>query len=476
MTREDAIRRITAEFDGGVFFAELARRVAVPTESQNPARRPDLYGYLRDLLVPQLEALGFACAVHENPAPRGGPFLVATRHEDPALPTVMSYGHGDVVLGYDAQWREGLDPWTLTKDGERWYGRGTADNKGQHTINQSALAAVLETRGSLGFNAVLLIETGEETGSPGLRDFCAANKALFPADVFIASDGPRLRPDQPTVFLGARGVYDFTLSVDLRAGGHHSGNWGGLLANPGIILAHALATLTSATGEIQVPEWRPPPIPEAVRRAVTGLAVGGGTGAPKIDPDWGEPGLTPGEKVFAWNSFEVLAFKTGNPDHPVGAVPPRATARCALRYVVPCDPETFMTGLRRHLDARGFTMVRIEPAPDPMAATRLDPDNPWVLWAVGSIEATTGKSVAVLPNLGGSLPNDVFSEVLRLPTVWVPHSYASCSQHAPDEHILESVTREALQVMTGLFWDLGEVGPVIKNVGQGEGNDRTVRS
>ena len=67
----------------------------------------------------------------------------------------------------------------------------------------------------------------------------------------------------------------------------------------------------------------------------------------------------------------------------------------------------------------------------------------------------------MLPNLGGSLPNDVFAEVLGLPTIWVPHSYASCSQHAPNEHILESVSEEALRIMTGLFWDLGEAGTPI---------------
>ena len=60
--------------------------------------------------------------------------------------------------------------------------------------------------------------------------------------------------------------------------------------------------------------------------------------------------------------------------------------------------------------------------------------------------------------LGGALPNDVFSELLGLPTIRVPYSYASCSQHAPNEHILEAVSREALEIMTGLFWDSGEPG------------------
>ncbi|MNC84857.1 hypothetical protein D3C83_04250 [compost metagenome] len=91
-----------------------------------------------------------------------------------------------------------------------------------------------------------------------------------------------------------------------------------------------------------------------------------------------------------------------------------------------------------------------------MQATRLDPDHPWVRWAAESIRRTTGVKPAILPNVGGSLPNDCFAEVLGLPTVWVPHSYAGCSQHAPNEHVLAPILREGLQMMTGLFWDLAE--------------------
>ena len=85
-----------------------------------------------------------------------------------------------------------------------------------------------------------------------------------------------------------------------------------------------------------------------------------------------------------------------------------------------------------------------------MAATRLDPDNHWVRWAADSIEATTGLAPAVLPNLGGWLPNRCFAEVLGLPTLWVPHLYPACSQHAPDEHLLSNVAEEGLRIMTHL--------------------------
>ena len=64
----------------------------------------------------------------------------------------------------------------------------------------------------------------------------------------------------------------------------------------------------------------------------------------------------------------------------------------------------------------------------------------------------------MLPNLGGSLPNDVFADLLGLPTLWVPHSYSGCSQHAPNEHLLDWIARDALRIMTGLYWDLGEPG------------------
>ncbi len=108
-------------------------------------------------------------------------------------------------------------------------------------------------------------------------------------------------------------------------------------------------------------------------------------------------------------------------------------------------------------------MIEIVPSAASMAATRLDPDHPWARWSIASLAATTGKDVAVISNLGGSLPNDVFSEVLGLPTIWVPHSYASCSQHTPNEHILKGTSLEAMQIMTGLFWDLGAPGTPARN-------------
>ena len=140
---------------------------------------------------------------------------------------------------------------------------------------------MLETRGKLGFNAKYLIEMGEEMGSPGLRELCDEHSELLHADVLIASDGPRLSAERPTIFLGSRGAYPIDLWIDAREGGHHSGNWGGLLSSPAIQLAHAIATIAGPTGQIRIPEWVPESMPDTVRRALADCEMGPARAIPR---------------------------------------------------------------------------------------------------------------------------------------------------------------------------------------------------
>ena len=106
-----------------------------------------------------------------------------------------------------------------------------------------------------------------------------------------------------------------------------------------------------------------------------------------------------------------------------------------MRFVVGTDVARLRQHVQQHLAAHGFGAIEVS-EPVVMAATRLDPDNAWVRFALASIAHSTGQPPVLLPNLGGSLPNDVFADILGLPTVWVPHSYPACQQHAPDEHLL----------------------------------------
>jgi acetylornithine deacetylase/succinyl-diaminopimelate desuccinylase-like protein len=457
VTRVIAIDRATGALREGRFADLLGKLVAARSESQ-AGDRGQLRDFLDNVLHPLLARTGFVARRHEAPNGADGDFLIAERWEADALPTILIYCHGDTVRGDAASWSPGLEPFVLTKRDRRFYGRGTADNKGQLAINLLAIEAAIAARGGhLGFNIRLLAEMGEEIGSPGLHALCAARAAELQADFLLASDGPRLAANIPTLFLGARGAVNVELRMDCRDRPYHSGNWGGLLVNPATVLANAIAALVDARGIIRVAGLRPAPLSAELREAVAKLTLAPETGDPITEIAWGEPGLRQEERLFCWNALEVLAFEAGDVEHPQNAIPPSARAILQLRCVVGTDVADVPAIIQAYLAEAGFddVAVRLGNFP-PMPATRLDMDHPLIAWAAHSIERTLGEAPAIVPNIGGSIPNDAFSAILRLPTIWIPHSYPGCGQHGPDEHMLEDIAAEGLAIMAGIFWDLGD--------------------
>ncbi|WP_426959048.1 M20/M25/M40 family metallo-hydrolase [Muricoccus radiodurans] len=457
-TREGAIGRARSAFSTGQYLDGLRRLVAVPTESQNPASAAELQRYCVETVPSLMEGMGFEPRLSANPLPGRGPALIAERREGAGLPTVLVYGHGDVVRGMEGRWSDGLDPWSVTVRDGKWFGRGTADNKGQHLIAIEALRAVLEERGRLGFNAVLLIETGEEVGSPGLREIVARDCAALRPDVFIGLDGPRQATTVPELRLGCRGGVAFDLRVNLRDRAHHSGHWGGVLADPAVLLAHALASILAEDGRILVEGWTPKEIPDGVRRACASLVFEDLPGLPEPDSWWGEPGLTKAERIFAWTSAVVLAGITGIPDAPANAVQAEARLRMQVRHTVDVAGSAILPALRHHLDARGHHRVEIVPVHERemFAAARTDPDHPWIQALAESLRRSTGAAPNLVPNSSGGNPSAIFAEELGVPVAWVPNGHAGSNQHAPDEHALEPLLREGLAIMAGVWWDIGE--------------------
>ena len=457
VNRAGALQRARSIFDDGTFVARLRPLVAVPTESQAPDSLPHLIRYCREAFGPLLADLGFTPEVLDNPRAGFGPVLVGTRIEDASLPTVLIYGHGDVVLAQPQRWRRDLDPWRVTVENDRIYGRGVVDNKGQHLLALEALRAVLAERGRLGFNAKFMVETGEEAGSPGLLEFLQQHRARLAADVFIALDGPRQTTFIPDIMLGTRGGVALDLIVNLREGSHHSGHWGGVLADPGFILAHALASIVSADGRILVPGWTPKHVPDSVRRACASLLFEEVPGLPEADPNWGEPGLSKADRIYAWTSVIVLASVCGQPEAPVNAVAGNARARIQIRHTVDVPADTLLPDLRRHLDAHGFQAVQIIPVTERemFPPSRTDPDHPWVRRIARSMTATVGRAPNIVPGGSASGPSEYFKETLGVPVMWIPHSYGGCGQHGPNEHGLGSLFRDGLAIMAGIWWDIG---------------------
>lgn len=447
MTRDQITTRAAHPETLQRYIAELADLVAFPTEPGKDDAKAACLAHLSAQMAPH----GFTARLIEGDHP---PALLLSRVEGEGLPTILGYGHGDTVPGMEGRWSDGLDPWTLTERDGRLYGRGVADNKGQVMVCLTALRLVLEAKGALGFNMHMLVEMGEEVGSPGLDGIFAELRDDLNVDLVLASDGPRLAADRPTVFLGARGAVNLTLTIRHRTGGRHSGNFGGLLRNPGTEMAHALACIVGPRGEVLVPGWTPPGISEDVRAALATITPAGG----EIDPGWGTPDLSPAERVHAWSAVEVLAFTCGTPDQPVNAIPPDAVAHIQLRHVAGLDDAAILPNLRAHLDTNGFDFVDIDEPELRFPASSTPLSHPFAQFVLQSIEKTTGTRPGLLPSQGGSLPNHVFTDTLGVPAVWVPHSYPGCNQHAPDEHLPKAMLPGALSLMAGIYHDIGAVG------------------
>ena len=455
---DQALENSNKWFTEGKFFDELRSLVNIVTDSKNAVSVDDLTNYYTDGLSDILTELGLQTEIIDNRIKGGPPFLIGKRIESSELKTILLYGHGDTVPLQEGQWFEKIIPNELKVIGDKIYGRGVADNKGQHLINLLALLSVLKIRKKLGFNLKIIFEMGEEIGSPGLFDLCEKYKDYFKSDVLIASDGPRVAVDVPTVFLGSRGAINFELEAKYREGAHHSGNWGGVLRDPGVRLSHALSIITDKYGKILIENWKPTSLSAEVRDRLHSLPANISETL-EIDENWGEPGLSSNEKLFGWNSFAILALRSGNIDMPVNAIQPSAKALCQLRFVVGTDANKVITSLRDHLDQNGFNDIKIitENAIN-FEASRTNLNNVWLEKVEHILEKFHRGKIHVIPNLAGSLPNNCFTDILGIPTIWIPHSYKECSQHAPNEHVPIKLLKNSLLLMTDLYWHLGSGG------------------
>ena len=361
--RQSALERAARHFDGGVFLADLARLVAVPSESQEARGAPHLAAYLTDHLRPALEHMGFLCQVLVNPAP-GGPLLLAERTEDPDLPTVLVYGHGDVVRGLEDGWLEGLSPWALTERDGRLYGRGVADNKGQHAINLAALAQrdrrarpprlqrQVADRDQRGDRLAGPARDLREPPGPTRRRSAAGLRR--PADRAGPADDLPRQPRRARLRSGGRSA---RVRATIRATG--------AACSPTRRSCWRTRSRRSSrkSGAIRIPELKPRAVPPTVRRALADLPLATAEGEPAIDPRLGRAG--PAARPRSCSAGTASRCWPGPPAsrrNPVNVIPPapRRIARSATRSTA--IRARFLPAIRQALGEAGLGRVEVRPA------------------------------------------------------------------------------------------------------------------
>jgi len=379
----------------------------------------------------------------------GWPMVLGERLDVPGGPTVLLYGH------YDVQPPEPLDAWISppfepTIRNGRLYARGVGDNKGQHFAQLLALETLLACRGALPCNVRFLLEGEEEVGSPHMPEFVREHRAEVMANLVITSDGPVHESGRSQILFGVRGI----LSFELRAKGAnrdlHSGNWGGVAPNPLWTLVHLLATMKDAHGHVTIAGFYDNvlPLSELEREALARLPIDVERVKQSLDLQQLDQPLERGfaERLSAWPTFTINGLHGGYGGQGSKTVlPHEAFAKCDIRLVEAQSADEIFAKVVAHvrLHAPGVEVIHqgsMEPSKTPL-------DSPFTEPLRRAIEAAQGIEPLLVPAMGGSLPDYVFTKTLGIPAFVVPYANADEANHAPNENL--EVERFFMGIKTG---------------------------
>ncbi|MEU0872761.1 dipeptidase [Nocardia brasiliensis] len=279
--------------------------------------------------------------LHETPD--GSKAVIAARPAPEGAPTVLLYCHYDVQPPLDgAAWHSPV--WELTERDGRWYGRGSADCKGNIVMHLTALRAVGP---DLPLGITVVAEGSEEQGTGGLERFVETNPELLRADAIVIGDCGNFAAGVPTLTETLRGNVNVVVTVETLTSPLHSGMFGGAAPDALAALIHLLASLRDEHGNTTVAglqhdqRWTGVQYPEDQFRSDAGLlpgveCTGDGTVSDML---WARPALT----VLGIDAPPVVGS--------AAAVQPSARARLNLRIPPGTDPEQAHKALVAHLEA-----------------------------------------------------------------------------------------------------------------------------
>lgn len=434
---DDVLSHVDDHLDA--HLVALEDLVRIPSISADAAHRDDV------------EASASACAellrahgvddVEVLRADGGAPAVLArVAASDPAAPTVLLYAHHDVQPVGPGWTREAFEP---SRDGDRRYGRGIADDKGGVLVHVAALAAWLATRGAPPVHVAVLLEGEEEVGSPTLPALLAAHRDRIDADVLIVCDGLNHGVGTPSLTCFLRGRADAEVTLSATRTGVHSGVVGGLVRDPLLALSLVIASCVDDAGEIAIEGFtddaHPPTAAERARitdlgfdevawredvGVRDGVALGGGDRHP-LETLWLRPALS------------VEGIDAPAVDGAASILVERARARVSVRLAPGQDPQRARAKLVAHLEAAVPWGLEATVTPgDALPPYRADPDAPAARAALAALTAGYG-TPAVATGVGGSIPFVAeASEALGgIPALITAVADPRTNAHGPDESL-----------------------------------------
>ena len=411
-------------------------------------------------LKSQLEDLGLETGLYETP---GNPVIVARNEKVEGRPTVLIYGH------YDVQPVDPLELWNSPpfepeiRNGKIW-GRGGADNKGQHFAHILGAEKMIRQNGELPLNVIFLIEGEEEIGSPNLVPFLNEHKESLVCDIIAVSDTGMVASGVPTLGYGLLGITCLEVKVKGPSGDLHSGVYGGCVANPATAAARMIASLHDDEGRIAIAGFYEDVIPlEDWEREMWSKVPGTSdedflktTGSPE---PFGEPGYSMAERLWARPTVEVNGFGSGYQGEGSKTVlPAEATFKLSCRLVPGQDPVKIQQQVEDHLCKHLPKGVTIEVYKGHSGkAYHNNPHSMFGKAAQAALATAFGRE-PVLIREGGSIPiiQDM-KEILGADSLMLGLALPDCQIHAPNENYSVENFERGIEMSCELLKELSKI-------------------
>ena len=436
----------------GRFLEELFALIRIPSISAKTEHKDDMQrcaNYCQE----HLQGLGVQAEVYQT---AGNPIVYGEYIIDASAPTVLVYGHYDVMPA------EPLDLWKSEpfepeiRDGHIW-ARGADDDKGQ-SMTQIKGFETAKALGLLRCNVKFVLEGEEEIGSTHLEGFLTQYKDMLSADVILVSDTSMVSSEVPSLTSGLRGLAYWEIEVAGPNRDLHSGHFGGAVGNPINELCRLIAKVQDEhTGRIQIPGFYDDVVDltNAEREMIAQVPFSEEAYCKAIDVDavWGEEGYSTLERNSCRPSFDVCGIWGGYTGEGSKTVlPSKAYAKVSCRLVASQDHHKISQAFIDYIKSIAPKHIRVEVRPMHGGEAYLCPID---LPAYKAAEEAISKSWGVRPlavRRGGSIPIiAVFERVLGLKTVLMGFGLESNAIHSPNENMSVDIFRKGVEAVAEFY-------------------------
>lgn len=430
------------------FLNEWFSLVRIPSISAEPAHKADMMACAERWKELLLEAGVDEARIMPS---AGNPLVYAEKIVSPDAPTILIYGHYDVMPVAPLElWKS--EPFTPEVREGRVYARGADDDKGQSMIQLKAFEYMVR-EDKLRHNVKFILEGEEEIGSPSLNAFLQENKELLACDVILVSDTSMLAPELPSLTTGLRGLAYWEIEVTGPNRDLHSGHFGGAVANPINVLCDLISKLTDADGRITIPGFYDDveELSKEERQMLASIPFDEQRYKVAIDVKAlkGEKGYSTIERNSCRPSFDVCGIWGGHTGEGSKTVlPSKAYAKVSCRLVPHQQHEKISKMFVDYIASIAPDYVRVKVTPMHGGEGYVCPITlPAYKAAEKGFEKAFGKKPLAVRR-GGSIPiiSD-FEQILGVKTILMGFGLESNAIHSPNESFSLDMFRKGIEAV-----------------------------